>query len=260
MKTLNTKSSRFVGYALTAFLLLTAWMGSACVEYPNCENDDHCKEKGEYCLNQKCAQCRLDSHCGEGEQCASGACEKIAGWCKSVGDCVGREKCRDNQCGPECLSSDECGSNEECKSGVCQEKAECVVDADCPAGRACQGGACVEVARVSPECDSLEPVYFDFDESALRADSREALRRHVECIKEKDRPVKIEGHCDSRGTEEYNLALGEKRARGTREYMEKLGAPRGKLSTLSYGESRPVRSGNSESAWQLNRRCEFNWQ
>jgi peptidoglycan-associated lipoprotein len=247
-------------WALVLFALLGLG-GAACVSYPNCENDDHCQEKNEYCLNGKCAQCRLDTHCGQGQRCAAGACERIPGWCQGEGDCSGREKCRDNQCGPECLGDTDCGANEECKNGACQEKAACVVDADCPAGQRCEGGQCVSAGPVSnAACDSLEPIYFDFDESALRADARDALRRHVSCVQERDRKVRVEGHCDERGTEEYNVALGERRSKATRDYMLQLGARANQVSTLSYGESKPAKFGNGEGSWQFNRRCEFVWQ
>ncbi len=245
---------------LVLAVLGVLWAGAACVSYPNCENDDHCKEKNEYCLNSKCAQCRIDTHCSTGQRCAAGACEQIPGWCQGETDCTGREKCRDNQCGPECLGASDCGANEECKSGACQEKGQCVVDADCPSGQQCQSGQCVGEVTSSAQCDSLAPVYFDFDEASLRAESREALRSHADCVTQRNRPVRVEGHCDSRGTEEYNIALGERRARETRDYMIQLGVARNQVSTLSYGESRPAKYGNGESAWQFNRRCEFTWQ
>jgi peptidoglycan-associated lipoprotein len=70
----------------------------------------------------------------------------------------------------------------------------------------------------------------------------------------------LEGHCDERGTEEYNLALGERRAKTTRDYIEQLGVKRRMLKTISYGESKPAKFGSSESVYQLNRRCEFKWQ
>lgn len=232
---------------------------SACIEYPNCENDDHCKEKSEYCLNGKCAQCRTNNHCTEGQRCVAGACERIPGWCAGDDGCTGRQKCRNNECGAECLDNSECADNEECKGGQCQEKPSCVVDADCPAGQECRDGGCVGKVA-SARCDNLEPVFFDFDESALRADARETLRNHAECVKEKGAPLQVEGHCDQRGTEGYNLALGERRARSTRDYLVQLGARKSSLSVISYGESRPAKYGSSESVFQLNRRCEFVWK
>jgi peptidoglycan-associated lipoprotein len=70
--------------------------------------------------------------------------------------------------------------------------------------------------------------------------------------------VQVEGHCDERGTQEYNLALGEKRALATREHLIKLGIPADRIITISYGEEMPAIQGGGESAWAQNRRCEFN--
>jgi peptidoglycan-associated lipoprotein len=245
--------------AAIGFVFALAALVSGCIEYPNCENDDHCQEKGEYCLNGKCAQCRTDPHCSEGQRCLAGACERVPGWCKSNDMCTGRQKCRDSLCGPECLDNAECGSNEECKAGQCQVKHSCVVDADCPAGQACQAGACVGTVAAAA-CENMVPVYFDFDESSLRADARETLRNHAECVKNRTTPLQVEGHCDSRGTEAFNLGLGERRARSTKGYMVQLGDSRSQLSIISYGESRPAKYGQSEAVFQLNRRCEFVWK
>ena len=250
---------RWIPLMLAALFL--GFGAAACgPDYPNCENDEHCAEKGEYCFNGKCSECRQDNHCAEGHRCAGGACEKIPGWCKSESDCIGKEKCRDNQCGPECLDDSECGENEVCKDGSCQLKAECVVDADCPAGKECANGTCIDATASVGECDNLEPIYFDFDQSALRADARDTLRNHAECMKDRNAKVTIEGHCDERGTEEYNLALGERRARSAKNYLASLGVRRPKMSTISYGESRPAKYGSGPEVWSANRRCEFVWK
>ena len=70
--------------------------------------------------------------------------------------------------------------------------------------------------------------------------------------------VVVEGHCDERGTEEYNMALGERRAASAKKYLERKGAPSGKLSTMSYGKNRPASQGSNEGSWRKNRRSEFN--
>jgi peptidoglycan-associated lipoprotein len=190
----------------------------------------------------------------------AGSCEKIPGWCKTDGDCIGKEKCRDMKCGDECLSDAECGDNEVCTNGSCQLKAECVVDSDCPSGKQCANGTCIDASGGGGACDPMAPVYFDFDQSALRSDARDTLRNHAECIKDGNRSVSIQGHCDDRGTEEYNLALGERRARSTKDYLKKLGAPRNRMSSISYGETRPAKHGGGADAWSSNRRCEFVWK
>jgi peptidoglycan-associated lipoprotein len=104
----------------------------------------------------------------------------------------------------------------------------------------------------------LGDVYFDFDRYALREDARARLARNAEFLR--TRPefvVNVEGHCDERGTNEYNLALGERRAQAAREYLVSLGVDAGRLRSLSYGEERPLCAESGEGCWQRNRRAHF---
>ena len=105
----------------------------------------------------------------------------------------------------------------------------------------------------------LESVYFDFDSSAIRSDQRAVLQGNSSKIGQNAawRMIVIEGHCDERGSEEYNLALGERRADAVRRYMVDLGVPSARMSTVSFGESRPAVQGHDESAWRYNRRADF---
>ncbi len=104
----------------------------------------------------------------------------------------------------------------------------------------------------------LQTVYFDYDQSVIRSDARPVLRANKQAIDDSnwDRIV-LEGHCDERGSEEYNLALGERRANAVKQYLQSLGVPGSKIQTVSYGESRPAAFGSNESAWSQNRRVEF---
>ena len=106
---------------------------------------------------------------------------------------------------------------------------------------------------------SLQTVYFDLDRYDLRADAKPALKANAEAIRRhKDwGTITIEGYCDERGSEEYNLALGEKRARSVKQYLSDLGVPRSRLDVVSYGEAAPAVMGHDESAWRYNRRSEF---
>ncbi len=105
----------------------------------------------------------------------------------------------------------------------------------------------------------LKTVYFDFDSFALRPDALATLRENAEKIKQAPGVIiQIEGHCDERGTQEYNLALGEKRALATREHLMQLGISGDRLITISYGEENPAMPGHDESAWKWNRRSVFN--
>ncbi len=105
----------------------------------------------------------------------------------------------------------------------------------------------------------LETVYFDFDSSALRPDAIATLQKNAEKIKQVPGVIiQLAGHCDERGTQEYNLALGERRALAVRDYLIKLGIPAERLVTISYGEEFPADPGHDEAAWAKNRRVEFN--
>lgn len=104
----------------------------------------------------------------------------------------------------------------------------------------------------------FQTIYYPLDQSTLDARSKSVLsgihmfmKRHVEVS------FTVAGHCDERGTEEYNLALGDQRARAVTRYLADLGVPQSRMKTLSYGEERPASEGRSESSWALNRRAEF---
>ncbi len=120
----------------------------------------------------------------------------------------------------------------------------------------------VDVERLTWEPMGLEPIYFDFDKYDLRPDARETLKQHSARLSQliKETPsvlFQIEGHCDERGTQEYNMALGARRALAAREYLMMLGVPADRLLTISYGEEFPADPGHDEVAWAKNRRCEF---
>jgi peptidoglycan-associated lipoprotein len=107
----------------------------------------------------------------------------------------------------------------------------------------------------------LKTIYFDFDKYNLREDARNTLDRNAEILRANpDLGITIEGHCDERGTNEYNLALGENRAKAARDYLVRLGIDRSRISIISYGEERPVAHGHDEASWAQNRRGEFDVQ
>ena len=104
----------------------------------------------------------------------------------------------------------------------------------------------------------LKRIYFDFDKADIRSDQVPALAGNAARIKDNGTlAVRIEGHCDERGTVEYNLALGDHRARAAREYLVSQGVPAQRLRTISYGKEKPLDPGHSEAAWAQNRRAEF---
>jgi peptidoglycan-associated lipoprotein len=105
----------------------------------------------------------------------------------------------------------------------------------------------------------LASVYFDFDRSDIRSDARSTLQSNAQAIASHRewRSVILEGHTDERGSEEYNLALGERRAGAAMQYLSDLGVPASRMQTVSFGKSAPAVQGHDESAWRWNRRVEF---
>jgi len=105
----------------------------------------------------------------------------------------------------------------------------------------------------------LADVRFEYDSANLTDQARSTLEKHALWLQNhRDAKVLVEGHCDERGTVEYNLALGEKRARAARDYLASLGVGSDRLRTTSYGKERPLDTGSSEAAWAANRRAHFN--
>ena len=99
-------------------------------------------------------------------------------------------------------------------------------------------------------------VFFDTDSSTVREDGRQTLNRQAEWLKKySNYQITVEGHCDERGTREYNLALGERRANAARQYLIAQGIPANRIKTVSYGKERPDPVGSDEAAWARNRRA-----
>ena len=119
-----------------------------------------------------------------------------------------------------------------------------------------------ETARpAEPAADlqsQLQKIYFNFDSADLSEESRSALSRNAEYLsKQPSVKVRIEGNCDERGSDDYNMALGERRAKAAKDYLVNLGIPSDRLGIISYGEEKPLDPGHDEAAWAKNRRAEF---
>jgi peptidoglycan-associated lipoprotein len=108
------------------------------------------------------------------------------------------------------------------------------------------------------ESKLLRRVHFDFDRYTIRPEDTEILKEDASVLKKfPSVKIQIEGHCDERGTNEYNLALGERRASSTKQYLISLGVQPARISVISYGEERPLDSDHNEEAWAKNRRADF---
>lgn len=104
----------------------------------------------------------------------------------------------------------------------------------------------------------LLPIYFDFDKSNIRQDQRARIEKNAAFLKENaGTRVRIEGNCDERGTNEYNMALGERRALSAKKYLMNLGIHEDRMHTISYGEEKPLLYGHDEYSWAQNRRDDF---
>ena len=115
-----------------------------------------------------------------------------------------------------------------------------------------------EKAAVQEMVQNFSKVHFEFDSSELASDSLDALKANAGIMQKfTGIRVEIQGHADERGTTEYNLALGQKRATAVRDYLVNMGVADSRLKIVSYGEERPAVSGHSETAWSENRRAEF---
>jgi peptidoglycan-associated lipoprotein len=114
------------------------------------------------------------------------------------------------------------------------------------------------VPPVVPAVAKPGAVYFDYDKYDLKPESRETLKKHADWLaKNPDKKVMVEGNCDERGTNEYNMALGQRRAESAAKYLKSLGVSPKRISTVSYGEDRPVCKESNEACWAKNRRAEF---
>lgn len=100
-------------------------------------------------------------------------------------------------------------------------------------------------------------VYFDFDQDTIRPDARDVLMTHAARLKSSGAKATLEGHCDERGTREYNMALGERRAKAVRDFLVIQGVNKSQLEVVSYGEERPADAAHTEEAWAKNRRVEI---
>jgi len=143
------------------------------------------------------------------------------------------------------------------------EKEEIQIAVEQDAEKSVEAPKAVTIISAPPEepdeaIYDLEMVYFAYDKSIITTAFGEALQKNYEWIAENpDVQIQLEGHCDERGTNEYNLALGERRAKAVFDYLISLGASPSQFSLVSFGEERPAEQGSNEVAWGKNRRVEF---
>ncbi len=247
------KGTQF-GVLLTFIFSMMLW--GCGPKYPKCDTDSHCEEKGEVCVDGQCQQCRDDSACAAGQVCQGGRCAAKAE-CRGAGDCPGNKICRSGKCQIECNGEGDCGAGLACKNNRCVDPLACSGPADCEAGMSCVNGRCSGATNASSDTCNFPTLHFAFNRAKLSKSESDQLKGIADCLKNLGGTVTVEGHADERGTEEYNLALGDRRARSVIDYLVRLGVPRSKVNVVSKGELDPADSGHNESAWAANRRAEF---
>lgn len=224
-------------------------------KYPACAKDGHCND-GEFCVNGRCQQCRAAGDCAAGESCRDGVC-RPAGYCEESADCAAGQVCRESTCGP-CLAAADCGPDRACVDGVCVA-AECRSDAECPAGLSCQGRRCIAAQQASGTAPAhrceLGSIFFDYDSAQIDDETRRVLQQNYECLMSSGARVTLEGHCDPRGTTEYNMALGDRRARRTKKVLKAMGIEGRRLDTVSKGEEEA--DGHDARTYAEDRRVDF---
>jgi peptidoglycan-associated lipoprotein len=200
------------------FAIGIAFAAGCSPDYPKCDTDSDCHEK-EFCVNGMCQQCRGDQDCPAGQTCAAGACEAIQGYCTTSSDCAEGQECQNNMCVSVAESS---------------------------------------LAPPPPSMDTgceLQSVYFGYDSSSLEDSARAQLGNNAQCIKQKGvSALHLTGLTDPRGTEEYNLALGDRRAQSAQKYLQSLGVET-QLSYSSMGEE--TATGTDEGSWARDRRVDL---
>jgi len=116
----------------------------------------------------------------------------------------------------------------------------------------------VDLEKIAQKRSPVSDIFFDYDSSNIRSDAREILQINANYfVKNRVSSIVIEGHCDERGTDEYNMALGERRAQETKKYLVNLGVKESLMKTVSFGEEHPLDTASNEEAWATNRRAHF---
>jgi peptidoglycan-associated lipoprotein len=220
-------------------------------------------------VRPKSGECKASADCaaagGVGAVCVEGRCQECAG----DADCRAGFVCRSWKCvpRPECSADADCADGKACESERCVARKdaaparECAAHADCGEGRLCDAdGRCVARAvSEDPACADAATwvVRFGFDEAALIPEAQAKLQKAADCLRARPAArIVVTGHCDERGTTEYNLALGSKRAEAAKRYLADLGVA-GAIETVTMGKERPLCAESTEACWAQNRRAEL---
>jgi len=222
---------------------------------PACDGNDDCKN-GLVCVNKQCVECSADADCGDGKSCKEGACVAKAE-CEKDLDCPDGKVCQAGTC-QACAKDSECGPGGQCLVGKCKRATACKTDDECADDEDCVDGFCQRpwVGGDTGNSCQLATVYFGYDEATIAASERDRLDGNAACIeKSTGKQVYVVGHTDSTGTDEYNIALSERRAQTVADYLARLGTDPARMQVVPKGETEPSGAGEEK-----DRRVEFQWR
>lgn len=246
---------------MTRWLALLVLLLCACSDGSkkpgSCSSDKDCKN-GQHCSQNKCVECLSDSQCPKGKKCSANACVAAAE-CTKDSECTNGQVCQAGKC-KACVGDNDCGPGGRCNAGACVALKKCAKDDECADDEDCVNGFCRKGGTAStPPTDAgctLATVYFGFDQSSIQESERERLSSNAQCIdKNKPKSVFLVGHTDTSGTEEYNIALSERRAQAVADFLSRLGVDPARMQIVPKGETEPTGLGDDK-----DRRCEFQWK
>jgi peptidoglycan-associated lipoprotein len=246
--------------ALAVLAIFTGGLLGACggeAKKPGaCKADQDCKP-GQVCVGNRCVECATDGQCPKGQRCSANACVAAAE-CTRDDQCPMGKVCQAGKC-KSCAADSECGPGGTCEAGSCKRATACTKDEDCADDEDCVGGLCRKAGAAGGAGDggcALATVYFGYDDAGIQQSERDRLDANAQCIeKTKGKQVYVAGHTDTSGTEEYNIALSERRAQSVADYLARLGTDPARLQVVPKGETEPTGLGDDK-----DRRCEFQWR
>ncbi len=238
--------------------------GCPKMQYPNCKNDSECTAtvdgvaRSGVCVFGKCQECSKDPDCKDGKVCRDNMCETL---CKADSDCGNGMFCADDGlCRVACSDANKCSDGRACMNGKCMNaQVGCHGAADCEAGYNCVSGTCTK-SEMTTDYNSVfgsdRTAFFDFDKYNLKSEGMAVLQKIATGLKSMPNVnVTVAGYTDDRGTAEYNLALGERRAHAAAKYLQSLGVAKSRIKVISYGLENPLDPANNAAAWAKNRRA-----
>lgn len=254
---MRTRGLRF-SLGVLAVALVIAGLVAACgnkPKTPSCKANSDCKA-GQVCVNGQCLQCVEDDACGPGKVCQDGACTTKPE-CVKDADCSGGQVCQAGKC-QACTGDGECGPGGKCNAGACTRPTACTTDEQCADDEDCVDGYCQKPwqGNADPGPCPLATIYFGYDDATIAASERDRLDGNSACIdKTAGKSVYVVGHTDESGTDEYNIALSERRAQTVADYLARLGVDPARLLVVPKGETEASGGGPDK-----DRRVEFQWR